>query len=245
MTKIQMIVEGGKATPNAQIAQTLGPLKINIGEVISKVNERTASFRGIKVPVEVSVAKDKSYTVSVGSPPAAELLKKEFGLEKGSGMPDKEKIANAAVEQIIKVALMKREGMYVNSLKAAVKTIAGSASSLGILVEGKTGAEFNRDVDAGVYDAEVSGEHVDVAPDKAKRLKEQLVQVQERLRKEQEKLKALAEAAAKPAAEAAAPAAEAAKPGEEKAAEKKPAAEAGGAGKQEAKAAPAKEEKKK
>lgn len=251
--KIDLMVDGGNAKPDAAIAQRLGPLKIPIPDVMKKVNEATTAFKGIKIPVKLEVnTESKEVNVTVGSPPTHELIKKELGIEKGSSTPDKEKIANVGVEQVIKVAKMKREGMFVNSLNAAVKTIAGSMNSAGILIEGMTSDQFNKELEAGKFNAELKDERTEVSPDKKRYLQEQLVVVQERLRKEQEKLKALSEvvekkpeAAATPAEGA--PAAEA-KPGEVKTEAGKPAAHgakpAAGA-KPEAKAAPAKEEKKK
>ncbi len=233
MTKIQLIVEGGKATPTPQIAQTLGPMKIPINEVISKVNEKTKAFQGIKVPVEVHVNdKDKTYDIKVGSPPVSELIKKELKLEKGSGTPNREKLANVGVEHVIKIAKQKMEGLLDKSLKAAVKTVAGTCNSMGLLIEGKTSDQFSKDVEAGTYDAELNAEKMDVSPEKKARLDEQLKTTQEQLKKEQERLraeeeaKAAAVAAEKPVEEAA-PAAEE-KPGEKKAAETAKAPVAGG-----------------
>ena len=220
--KLDLMIEGGNARPDASVAQRLGPLKVNMADVMKRINEKTAALKGIRVPVKLEVNVDtKEVNISVGSPPTHELVKKELGLEKGSGMPDKDKIANVGIEQVIKIAKMKREGMYVNSMKAAIKTVAGSMNSAGILIEGMTSDVFNKELEAGKFDNEVKNESSEIAPEKKKKLQEQLVVVQERLKKEQEKLKALAEAAAekKPEAAAAAegaPVAEA-KPGEAKA----------------------------
>ncbi len=251
--KLDLMVEGGNAKPDASVAQKLGPLKVNMSDVMKKINEKTAALKGIKVPVKLEVNVDtKEVNINVGSPPTHELVKKELGLEKGSGMPDKEKVANVGIEQVIKLANMKKEGMYVNSMKAAVKTIAGSMNSAGILIEGMTSDQFNKELEAGKFDRELQAETIEVSAEKKKKLQEQLVVVQDRLRKEQEKLKALAEATAEKKPEVAvaaegAPAAEA-KPGEAKTEAGKPAAPgakpAAGA-KPEAKPAPSAEAKKK
>jgi len=217
--KLDLMIEGGNARPDASVAQRLGPLKVNMADVMKRINEKTAALKGIRVPVKLEVNVDtKEVNISVGSPPTHELVKKELGLEKGSGMPDKEKIANVGIEQVIKIAKMKKEGMYVNSMKAAIKTVAGSMNSAGILIEGMTSDVFNKELEAGKFDNEVRNESSEIAPEKKKKLQEQLVVVQERLKKEQEKLKALAEAAAEKKPEVVtpvegAPAAEA-KPGE-------------------------------
>ncbi len=231
MTKLQLMIEGGKAAPNAQIAQTLGPMKIPINEVINKINEKTKSLQGIKVPVEVNVNdKDKTYDIKVGSPPTSELIKKELKMEKGSGTPNREKLANLGVEQVIKIAKQKMDGLLDKTLKAAVKTVAGTCNSMGLLIEGKTSDQFTKDLESGKYDNELKNEKIDVDPEKKTRLQEQLKTIQDHLKKEQERLKAEEEAkaaaAAKPAAEeAAAPAAEEAKGAKkpEAGAEKKPA----------------------
>lgn len=193
--KIEVMVEGGKATPAPPLGPTLGQLKMNVGEVINQINDKTQNFKGMKVPVTLIVDnKTKEFEIEVGTPPASQLIKKELGIEKGSGEPNKNKIFNAAIEQIIKVALMKKDSMFVKDLKGAVKCIAGSMNSMGILVEGKIAPEFNKDLDAGVYDKEIKEQKTEVSKEKKDKLKEQLEQVQEELRKELERLKAEEEA---------------------------------------------------
>lgn len=242
---VEVMVEGGKATAGAQMGQALGPLKINIGEVIQKINQKTSDFKGMKVPVKVIVdTETKAIDLEVGTPPTSELIKKELQLEKGSGKPNIEKISNMAIEQVIKVAKMKRDSMLVKDMKSAVKTIVGSCGSMGILVEGKIPREINPEIDQGKYDKEIKEAKTEVSPEKQKLIKEQLVQVQELIKKEQEKLAALAAEEEKPKVEKAAeekPAeegAEEAKPGEEKKSAEKPV-------KEEKKEAPKKEIKKK
>jgi len=193
--KIELMVEGGKATPAPPLGPALGQLKMNVGEVINQINEKTQSFKGMKVPVVVTVNDEtKEFEVKVGTPPASQLIKKELVLDKGSGEPNKNKVANAAVEQLIKVARMKKDSMFVKDLKGAVKCIAGSMNAMGILIEGKSSPEFNKDLDSGVYDKEIKEEKIDVSPEKKAKLKEQLEIVQEELQKELEKKKAEEEA---------------------------------------------------
>ncbi len=229
--KIDMMIEGGNAKPDAAISQKLGPLKINIGQVMTKINEKTAAFKGMKVPVKLLIdTETKNVDLEVGIPPASELIKKELKIEKGSPMPNKMKVGNIAVEQLIKVGKMKMQSMFVHDLKTAVKNLAGSCNSLGILVESKVSADFNKDLMAGKYDDLIKKEITEVSTDKLQQLKGELEAEQERLRKEQEKIKALEEAEkakeAKPAEEAVAPTEEK-KPAEGekgKVAEKAPAA---------------------
>ena len=181
---VEMMIEGGKAVANAAIGQKLGPLRVNIQDILKKINDKTADLKGMKVPVKIIVDKDtKEVDLEIGTPPAAELIKKEAGLQKGSGKPDKEKVANLAIEDVIKIAKMKQETLMTNSLKSAVKTIAGSCNALGILVEGKTGGEINQEIEKGKYDKEISEEKTSVTHEKKQQLKEQLQTVQQELQK--------------------------------------------------------------
>lgn len=200
LEKIELIVEGGKATPTPAVAQKLGPMKINIGQVMSDVNKKTEPFRGMKVPVKLSInPEDKSYSVDVGTPPVSELIRTELKLEKGSGQPNREKIGNMAIEQVIKVAKMKHDSMLSKTLKASVKQVIGSANAMGLLVEGKIAREINGDVDQGKFDQEITAEKIDVSKEKNEQLKIQLAKVQEELKKIAER-EAAEEAEAKAAA---------------------------------------------
>ena len=189
---IELMVDGGKAAPSPAISQKLGPLGINIGEVMNRVNKKTESFRGMQVPVKLKLdTKAKEVTdIEVGTPPTTQLIKKELGLEKGAGRPDKEKVANISIEQCIKVAKMKKEAMYTNTLKTAVKSVVGSCNSLGVLIEGKQASEIEKEINHGKYDSEINEEKTEPSEAKKKLLQNQLKEVQEILIKEQEKLKA-------------------------------------------------------
>ena len=91
---VESLVEGGKASAAPPLGPALGPLKINIGQVVAEINKKTAAFAGMKVPIKIIVdTETKEFEVEVGSPPVSELIKKELGLEKGSGTPNKNKIA--------------------------------------------------------------------------------------------------------------------------------------------------------
>ena len=117
--KMELIVEGGKATSTPQLAQKLGPLKINIPEVIKKINDKTNNFSGVKVPVKLSIdTTSKVVDVDVGTPPVSELIKNELKLEKGSGIPNKDIKGNISIEQVIKIADMKKDAMYVENLNS-------------------------------------------------------------------------------------------------------------------------------
>ena len=202
--KIEMMVEGGKAVAGPEIGQKLGPLKIPIPNVLKAINEKTAAFKGVKVPVKLMIdTETKDFTIEVGTPPVSELIKKELGLEKGSATANKMKVANAGVEHLIKIAKMKMESMFTDNLKSAVKTVAGSCNSLGVLVEGKSSVEFNKELEAGKYNKELKEELTTISSEKTAILKQQIDAVQEELKKRAEKL--AAEEAAKAAAAGVAP----------------------------------------
>jgi large subunit ribosomal protein L11 len=200
---IKLLVNGGEMKPGPALSQKIGPLGINMGKVISEVNKATASLKGIKVPVTLNIdMKTKNFKVEVFTPPTSELLKKEFGIEKGSGQPDKIKVANATIEHIIKIAKEKESDMLVNSFKATVKSVLGSCVSLGILVESKDPKEVIEEVNEGKYDNEIKNKSTEPSEEKLEKLKKDF----EEVRKEQEALiKAIEEKKAKEA-EAAEPA---------------------------------------
>jgi large subunit ribosomal protein L11 len=205
---IKLLIDGGEMKPGPVVGQKLGPIGINIGQVISEVNKATSDFKGTKVPVSLDIdPKTKKFKVEVSSPPTSELLKKEMGLEKGSGDHKKNKVANISIEQIIKVTKIKYPNMLAREFKSAVKSVVGSCVSLGILVENKLGTDIERDIEAGVYDKEIKAQKSEISSEKKASLKahfEKVLLEQENIKKAEEAAKA-AEEAAKLAAQAAAP----------------------------------------
>lgn len=197
--KIKLIVDGGAMKPGPAVAQQLGPAGINLGKVIADVNAATAGFKGTKVPVEIDAdTKTKTYTIAVFSPPVAELLKKELGLEKGSGEAKKTKVGNIALERIIHIAKTKMPNLLAKDLKSAVKLVVGSCVSLGILVDNKPAKEIELDIDAGKYNKEIKGEITEVSAEKKKELDtffKEVVSRQEKEKKAAEEAAAAAEAA--------------------------------------------------
>lgn len=194
--KIEALIDGGKATAAPPLGPALGPLGVNIGKVIAEINKKTESFKGMKVPVIVIVdSETKEFQIEIGTPPASQLIKKELGIQKGSGMPNVEKVANLSIEQAIKVAKMKISSMFVSTLKSAVKSIIGSANSMGILVEGKLPTETIKDINAGKYDNEIKNEITEIPQEKVVRLKEELDLINQGFAKEVESRKASAEEA--------------------------------------------------
>ena len=191
---IKLLVEGGAMQPGPALSQKLGPAGINLGQVISKVNEATKDFKGLKVPVELNVdTTTKDFDVQVFSPPVSELLKKEFGIEKASGAQKKIQVANASIEQVISIAKQKKSNLLAKDLKAAVKSVVGTCASLGILVENKPATEVGVEIDQGKYDKEIQGEKTETSPEKRKELDayfSELHAQQEKLIKQEEAAKA-------------------------------------------------------
>ncbi len=210
--QIKLLVDGGAMQPGPALAQKIGPLGLNVGQIIQQVNDSTKDFKGLKVPVELSVdPSTKKIEIQVFSPPVSELLKKELGVEKGSGLQKKQKIANASIEQIISVAKTKQKDLLCRDLKSSVKTIIGTCVSLGVLVENQPASELGSQIDEGKFDKEIEKGLTETPLDKRKSLDEFFAKV----KKEYEEL-IKKEQAAKEAAEAAAAAAGTteAKPGE-------------------------------
>jgi large subunit ribosomal protein L11 len=199
--QIKLLVEGGNMQPGPSLSQKIGPLGLNMGQIIQKINEATKNFKGMKVPVELEInTSTKEFNVKVFSPPVSELLKKELNLEKGSGEHKKFKVANASIEQIIYIAKSKLPNMLSKDLKSAVKSVLGSCVSLGILVENKDPKEVIKEVDKGVYDREISQEIIETPKEKKQKLQEffsLIVQQQEKIRQQEEAAKAALETSTK------------------------------------------------
>ncbi len=178
--KINLLVEGGNMKPGPTLSQKLGPIGVNIGQVISKVNEATKGFAGMKVPVEVDVdPSSKEISVQVFSPPVSELLKRELGIEKGSGMQNKIKVQNISIEQIISIAKRKMPDLLCKDLKAAVKTVVGTCVSLGILVESKPAKEVEEEIEQGKYDKEINEERTEPSEEKKAKLQQHFTKIKE------------------------------------------------------------------
>ncbi len=148
---IDSLVDGGNASAGPPLGPALGPTGVNIGKVIAAINEKTADYKGMKVPVKVIIDTDKKdFEIKIGSPPASSLLKKEAGLE--SGTKDGKPIGNIEFAQLLKVTNMKRDALLANDLKSAVKEIAGTCVTVGLTIDGQTPKQFIAAVNEGKYD---------------------------------------------------------------------------------------------
>lgn len=150
---IEALVEGGKATAGPPLGPALGPMGINIMQVINAINEKTKEFAGMKVPVKVVVdPKSKSFDIEVGTPPASALILSTVKAEKGSGTPKTSKVGNLTVDQAVKIAKMKAGSLLGKSLSARTKEILGTCVSMGVTVEGKDPREVQKAIDRGEFD---------------------------------------------------------------------------------------------
>ena len=151
--KISALVTGGQATAGPPLGPALGPMGINITEVINKINEKTKDFDGMKVPVTVSVDPDtKKWDIEVGIPSAAALVLKEAGIQKGSGTSGTDWVGDIGIDAILKVAKTKLDLSYASSIKSVAKEIIGTCLCLGIKIEGKTPKELTAEINEGKWD---------------------------------------------------------------------------------------------
>jgi|ETN01SMinimDraft_4_1059930.scaffolds.fasta_scaffold30685_2 large subunit ribosomal protein L11 len=171
---IDSLVEGGKATAAPPLGPALGPLGVNIGEVVGKINEMTKAFAGMKVPVKVIVDTDsKEFEVEIGTPPCSQLIKKEAKIEKGSGNPLNDKVADILIEQCIKIAKMKETALLGKNLKNKIKEVVGTCRSMGILVEGMPADEAITAINAGQFDEKIKAEKTELSAEELKHLEEE------------------------------------------------------------------------
>ena len=151
--KISSLVTGGAASAGPPLGPALGPLGVNIMEVIGAINEKTKDFEGMKVPVTVVVDSDtKKYEIQIGIPSAAALVMKEAGIQKGSGASGTEWAGEITMDAVAKVAGTKLEASYASSLKSVAKTVVGTCLALGVKIEGKTPKEITAEIDDGKWD---------------------------------------------------------------------------------------------
>jgi len=132
---IKLQLPAGKATPAPPVGPALGQAGVNIPEFCRQFNEKTADQPGMVFPVMIYVAKNKSFTFEIKTPPASILVKKEAGLAKGSATPNKAKVGKINRDQLRAIAQLKIQDMNCHSLESAMSMIAGTARSMGVLVE--------------------------------------------------------------------------------------------------------------
>jgi len=135
LTKVKLQIPAGKANPAPPIGPALGQHGVNIMEFCKAYNAQTADKGDTIIPVEISIYKDRSFTFILKTPPAATMIRKLAGIEKGSGVPNKEKVGKITKEQVKEIAKIKMADLNANDLEGASKIIAGTARSMGVTVE--------------------------------------------------------------------------------------------------------------
>ncbi len=185
---IDALINGGKASAAPPLGPALGPLGVNIGEVVAEINKKTASFTGMQVPVKVIVdTETKTFEISIGTPPASALIKKEAGIQKAAGNPKEEFVADLAIEQVIKIAGMKSDALLGKGTKEKVREIAGTCQSMGVMIEGKPAAESLKDIAAGMFDEKIKSGKTELSEEEKKELAAEKKRLEEDLRLKRDK----------------------------------------------------------
>ena len=147
---MEALVPGGKASAGPPLGPALGPLGVNVAQVVAKINEQTKDLNGMQVPVKIKVKSRTEFEIEVGTPPTSALILKEMGVEKGTG--DKTVVGNLTMEQVLKIANVKRKGLLSKTLKNAAREVIGTAGSLGATIDGMPSKEAQVAVVSGKYD---------------------------------------------------------------------------------------------
>jgi len=131
---VKLQLDAGKATAGPPVGSSLGPHGINIGAFVKEFNDKTASQAGLIIPVVITIYEDRSFTFVMKTPPAAVLIKKALGLEKGSAKPNSTKVGKITKEQVRKIAETKMKDLNAASIETAMSMVAGTARSMGVEV---------------------------------------------------------------------------------------------------------------
>jgi len=148
---VEALVDAGEATPGPPLGPALGPLGVNIKQVLDEINKKTQDFKGMKVPIKIEVDDKRDFVITVGVPPTSSLLLSEAGVEKGSGTPKTENVGNVTFKQVVKIAQMKNNSMLAINLRSAVKEVIGTCVSIGLLVDNEDPREIFGAIKAGKY----------------------------------------------------------------------------------------------
>ncbi len=148
---IETVVDGGKANAGP-LGPVLGPAGVNMGKVVAEINLKTKDYAGMKVPVKIIIDDKKNFTVEVGTPPVSQLVLSKTKIEKGSGTPNKAQVGNLTMKQAIEITNMKGSALLGASLKARVKEVVGTCSSMGVTFEGMIAKEASKAIAAGKFD---------------------------------------------------------------------------------------------
>lgn len=147
---VEALVPGGKASAGPPLGPALGPLGVNVAQVVAKINEQTKDLNGMQVPVKIKVKSRTEFEIEVGTPPTSALILKEIGIEKGTS--DKTIVGNLTMEQVLKIANIKMKGILSKNLKNAAREVIGTAGSVGATIDGMPSKEAQAAVVSGKYD---------------------------------------------------------------------------------------------
>lgn len=154
---VSLLVTGGEASAGAPLGPALGPLGVNVLQVVNEINKVTGDFKGMKVPVKIEVDQDtKKFIVSVGTPTTAALLVKETGIPKGSGKPNVDLVGNITFDKVLGIAKVKIGNSYAKSIKSSVREVVGTCVSMGVKVEDTDPRQFTEQLDQGKWDKAIS-----------------------------------------------------------------------------------------
>jgi len=184
---VEVLIEGGKATAAPPLGPALGPMGVNIGQVVSEINKKTQDFKGMQVPVSVLIdTETKEFTITVGTPPASALIKEEANIKKGASNPLTEKVADLKIEQVIKIAKMKEDALLGKSMKEKVREIVGTCQSMGILVEGVPAQEALAQIKEGKFDKQILSGKTELSAEELKALEEERKHLEEEMKEKRE-----------------------------------------------------------
>jgi len=147
---VESLIPGGKASAGPPLGPALGPLGVNVADVVKKINEMTADLNGMQVPVKVTVKSRTEFEIEVGTPPTSALILQEAGIEKGAS--DTETVGDLSMEQVVKIAGIKKADLLGAYLKNAAKEIVGTCGSMGVTVEDMSYKEALTAIDEGKFD---------------------------------------------------------------------------------------------
>jgi large subunit ribosomal protein L11 len=149
---IEVLVAGGEADPGPPLGPELGPTPVDVQAVVQEINEQTEAFDGMEVPVTIEYEDDGSFSIEVGVPPTAELIKDEAGFDTGSGEPQEEFVADITIEQLKKIAEQKSSDLLSYDVRNAAKEVAGTCVTLGVTIDGEDARTFKQRLESGTYD---------------------------------------------------------------------------------------------
>ena len=155
MSELKVMVDAGKASAGAPLGPALGPTGINIGAVVAKINEKTASLAGMKVPVTIKINKDKSFDIEVGLPPISALIKKESKAAKGAANPKTDVMGNLTIAQVRTIAETKYDKLNSTHMKKCAAEVIGSCDSMGVTIEGMKARDAQKALREGKWDTQL------------------------------------------------------------------------------------------